>query len=185
MNHFGNAFVHCGVVYYIDTYNAQSTTINFAYESQNWAYMEPQHSVRQSVRLQLHGGLKECCTPGTTSVWSLILSLPPQKKKETAPAQNCTEVKRFSFNRAENRVQLKSGGTRSGVMASPISLLISKRSMPFLTIDAIIGNQAFRDCAIIIRRGAEKLELSSKTLDSTPPPLQNKKKLVLTPPMLC
>ena len=173
MNHFGNAFVHCGVVYYIDTYNAQSTTINFAYESQNWAYMEPQHSVRQSVRLQLHGGLKECCTPGTTSVWSLILSLPPQKKKETAPAQNCTEVKRFSFNRAENRVQLKSGGTRSGVMASPISLLISKRSMPFLTIDAIIGNQAFRDCAIIIRRGAEKLELSSKNLDSTP--LQNKK----------
>ena len=28
-------------------------------------------------------------------------------------------------------------------MASPISLLISKRSLPFLTIDAIIGNQAF------------------------------------------
>jgi len=36
-----------------------------------------------------------------------------------------------------------------------------------------------RDCAIIIRRGAEKLELSSKNLDSTPPPKQ--KKLVLTP----
>ena len=32
MNHFGNAFVPCGVVYYIDTYNAQSTTINFAYD---------------------------------------------------------------------------------------------------------------------------------------------------------
>ena len=30
----------------------------------------------------------------------------------------------------------------------------------------------FRDCAIIIRRGAEKLELSSKNVDSTP--LQNK-----------
>ena len=30
-----------------------------------------------------------------------------------------------------------------------------------------------RDCAIIIRRGAEKLELSSKNLDSTP--LQTKK----------
>ena len=38
-----------------------------------------------------------------------------------------------------------------------------------------------RDCAIIMRRGggAEKLELSSKNLDSTP--LQNKKKWVLTP----
>ena len=39
-----------------------------------------------------------------------------------------------------------------------------------------------RDCAIIIRRGAggaKNLELSSKNLDSTP--LQNKKKLVLTP----
>ena len=36
-----------------------------------------------------------------------------------------------------------------------------------------------RDCAIIIRRGAEKLELSSKNVDSTPPPKQ--KKLVLTP----
>ena len=41
--------------------------------------------------------------------------------------------------------------------------------------------QYIRDCAIIIRRGgaAEKLELSSKNLDSTPPPKQ--KKLVLTP----
>ena len=36
-----------------------------------------------------------------------------------------------------------------------------------------------RDCAIIITRGAEKLELSSKNLDSTLPPKQ--KKLVLTP----
>ena len=37
-----------------------------------------------------------------------------------------------------------------------------------------------RDCAIIIRGGgAEKLELSRKNVDSTP--LQNKKKLVLTP----
>ena len=40
-----------------------------------------------------------------------------------------------------------------------------------------------RDCAIIIRRRggvwAEKLELSSKNLDSTPPPKQNK--IVLTP----
>ena len=39
--------------------------------------------------------------------------------------------------------------------------------------------EMLRDCAIIIRRGAEKLELSSKNLDSTPPPKQ--KKLVLTP----
>ena len=31
--------------------------------------------------------------------------------------------------------------------------------------------------------GAEKLELSSKNLDSTPPPKQ--KKLVLAPPLLC
>ena len=68
--------------------------------------------------------VKECCTPGTTSVWSVILSLLNHKsKKETVPAQNCTELKRFSFNRAENRVQLKSGRTRSGVMASPISLV--------------------------------------------------------------
>ena len=36
-----------------------------------------------------------------------------------------------------------------------------------------------RDFAIIITRGAEKLELSSKNFDSTPPPKQ--KKLVLTP----
>ena len=39
-----------------------------------------------------------------------------------------------------------------------------------------------RDCAIIIRRGAEKLELSSKNLDSTPPPKQEK--LVLTPSVM-
>ena len=160
MNHFGNAFVPCGVVYYIDTYNAQSTTINVAYESQNWAYMEPQHSVHQSVRLQLHGGLqpqwKSAVRLGQQAFGHLSYHFRHKSKKETAPAQNCTEVKRFSFNRAENRVQLKSGGTRSGVMASPISLLISKRSMPFLTIDAIIGNQAFRDCAIIIRRGGWK-----------------------------
>ena len=44
-----------------------------------------------------------------------------------------------------------------------------------------------RDCAIIIRRGegggrAEKLELSSKNLDSTP--LQNKKNISY-PPLLC
>ena len=36
-----------------------------------------------------------------------------------------------------------------------------------------------RDCAIIIKREAEKLELSSKNVDSTPPPKQ--KKLVLAP----
>ena len=34
-------------------------------------------------------------------------------------------------------------------------------------------------------RGAEKLELSSKNLDSTPPPPPKQKKLVLTPPLLC
>ena len=43
----------------------------------------------------------------------------------------------------------------------------------------LLQQEIFRDCAIIIRRGAEKLELSSKNLDSTPPPKQ--KKLVLTP----
>ena len=45
-----------------------------------------------------------------------------------------------------------------------------------------LNRDQVRDCAIIIRRGgggAEKLELSSKNVDSTP--LQNKKKLVLTP----
>ena len=63
--------------------------------------------------------MKECCTLGTTSVWSLILSLLNHRsKKETAPAQNCTEVKRFSFNRAENRVQLKSGRTRRKILES-------------------------------------------------------------------
>ena len=34
-------------------------------------------------------------------------------------------------------------------------------------------------------RGAEKLELSSKNLDSTPPPKKKQKKLVLAPPLLC
>ena len=33
--------------------------------------------------------------------------------------------------------------------------------------------------------GAEKLELSSKNLDSTPAPPPKQKKLVLTPPLLC
>ena len=33
-------------------------------------------------------------------------------------------------------------------------------------------NFKIKDCAIIIRRGAEKLELSSKKLDSIPPPKQ-------------
>ena len=47
----------------------------------------------------------------------------------------------------------------------------------------MVERSGIRDCAIIIRRGAEKLELSSKNLDSTPPPKQ--KKLVLTPPLLC
>ena len=32
MNAMGNAFVACGVVYCIDSYNAKSTTINFAYD---------------------------------------------------------------------------------------------------------------------------------------------------------
>ena len=32
MSHMGNAFVACGVVYCIDSYNARSTTINFAYD---------------------------------------------------------------------------------------------------------------------------------------------------------
>ena len=45
--------------------------------------------------------------------------------------------------------------------------------------------RAIRDCAIIIRRGGtEKLELSSKNLDSIPPP-PKQKKLVLAPPLLC
>ena len=49
-------------------------------------------------------------------------------------------------------------------------------------LDEVARIGEVRDCAIIIRKGgggAEKLELSSKTLDSTPPPKQ--KKLVLTP----
>ena len=48
-------------------------------------------------------------------------------------------------------------------------------------VDICPFNVNIRDCAIIIRRrgegGAEKLELSSKNLDSTPPSKQ--KKLVL------
>ena len=37
------------------------------------------------------------------------------------------------------------------------------------------SKEYIRDCAIIIRRrGAEKLELSNKNLDSTPPPKQKK-----------
>ena len=32
MHHMGNAFVACGVVYCIDSYNVRSTTINFAYD---------------------------------------------------------------------------------------------------------------------------------------------------------
>ena len=52
-------------------------------------------------------------------------------------------------------------------------------------IVSLISTFSLRDCAIIIRRGggAEKLELSSKNLDSTHPPKQ--KKLVLAPPLLC
>ena len=42
-----------------------------------------------------------------------------------------------------------------------------------------------RDCAIIIRRGAEKLELSSKNLDSTSSPPPKQKKISSNPPLLC
>ena len=44
-------------------------------------------------------------------------------------------------------------------------------------------NSKLRDCAIIIRRGAVKLELSSKNLDTTPPP--KKKENSSNPPLLC
>ena len=39
MRYMGNAFVACGVIYCIDSYNSKSTTINFAYDTktgQKW-----------------------------------------------------------------------------------------------------------------------------------------------------
>ena len=67
-----------------------------------------------------------------------------------------------------------------------MSFLFASRaiSRPFWGVLKILScTYHVRDCAIIIRRrggrGAEKLELSSKNLDSTPPPKQ--KELVLTP----
>ena len=49
---------------------------------------------------------KECCTLGTISVWSLILSLLNHiSKKETAPAQNCTEVDCVPYYRKQSPIK--------------------------------------------------------------------------------
>ena len=120
MNHMGNAFVACDVVYCIDSYNARSTTIKFAYDFKTGRTWNPTFSSPISTTTTpwwTTTPVKECCTPGTTIVWSLILSLLNHKsKKETAP-------KLTAFLSTENsRVQLKSGHTKRGVVASPISL---------------------------------------------------------------
>ena len=64
---------------------------------------------------------------------------------------------------------------------NPNQYAIGIGKIPILTSVLINTQEDLRDCAIIIRRGggAEKLELSSENLDSTPPPKQ--KKLVLAP----
>ena len=59
MSSMGNAFVACGVIYChsIDSYTG-TTTINFAYDTKTGKQWNLQHSVHQSVQLQLHGGLQ-------------------------------------------------------------------------------------------------------------------------------
>ena len=37
----GNAFVACGVIYLIDTYNLNPTTINYAYDTKTGAEWDP------------------------------------------------------------------------------------------------------------------------------------------------
>ena len=41
MSSMGNAFVACGVVYCIDSYNSKSTTINFAYDTKTGRQWNP------------------------------------------------------------------------------------------------------------------------------------------------
>ena len=41
MSSMGNAFVACGVVYCIDSYNSKSTTINFAYDTKTGKQWNP------------------------------------------------------------------------------------------------------------------------------------------------
>jgi len=41
MNQMGNAFVACGVIYCIDSYNSKSTTINFAYDTKTGKRWNP------------------------------------------------------------------------------------------------------------------------------------------------
>ncbi|KAJ7381708.1 Olfactomedin-like protein 2A [Desmophyllum pertusum] len=41
MNAMGNAFVSCGVIYCIDSYNTKPTTINFAYDTKTGKQWNP------------------------------------------------------------------------------------------------------------------------------------------------
>ena len=41
MTSMGNAFVACGVIYCIDSYNSKSTTINFAYDTKTGRQWNP------------------------------------------------------------------------------------------------------------------------------------------------
>ena len=41
MRSMGNAFVSCGVIYCIDSYNSKSTTINFAYDTKTGQQWNP------------------------------------------------------------------------------------------------------------------------------------------------
>ena len=41
MSSMGNAFVACGVIYCIDSYNSRSTTINFAYDTKTGKQWNP------------------------------------------------------------------------------------------------------------------------------------------------
>ena len=62
-------------------------------------------------------------------------------------------------------------------LAENLELLnLVPRAFPLKNGKALGTRLGIKDCAIIIRRGAEKRELSSKNLDSTPPPSKTKKK---------
>ena len=57
MSSMGNAFVACEVVYCIGSYRIQSPHYHqLCIRHQDWKMVEPQYSVHQSLRLQLHGG---------------------------------------------------------------------------------------------------------------------------------
>ena len=59
MGSMGNAFVACGVIYCINSYNARSTTINFAYDTKTGQQWNPNiQFTNQYMQLQLHGGLQ-------------------------------------------------------------------------------------------------------------------------------